>query len=134
MDLRRSSPSFGRHVAAELSAENARQLYVPVGFAHGFCTLEPDTEIAYKVDGYYAPDCDAGLAWDDPILQSLDLEYHNVDPEAGLYLGLEQENRVRRVVTEAAIAQAVTTSSSGPRVRTWASVHLRAVREQQRVP
>lgn len=68
VDIRLGSPSYGRHVAVELSAENGLMLYVPVGFAHGFATLEPNTEVAYKVSDTYAPDCDRGLAWNDPAL------------------------------------------------------------------
>jgi len=68
VDLRSDSPTYGRHVAAELSAANGLMLYVPAGFAHGFATREADTEVAYKVSDTYAPDCDRGLAWDDPAL------------------------------------------------------------------
>lgn len=65
VDIRRASPTYGHWVEAELSAENGRQLYVPVGFAHGFVTLEPDTEVTYKVTDVYAPQCDAGVIWRD---------------------------------------------------------------------
>ena len=68
VDLRRSSPTFGRHFAAELSAENWQQLFVPVGFAHGFCTLTEDAEVLYKVSALYSAAHDRGLAWDDPDL------------------------------------------------------------------
>lgn len=68
VDLRRGSPTYGRHVAAELSAENGDQLYVPVGFGHAFVTLEPDVEVAYKVSDVYAPDCDGGVLWSDAAI------------------------------------------------------------------
>ena len=64
VDLRRGSPTYGRWVGAELSAENGHQLYIPVGFAHGFLTLEPDCEVVYKCSDTYAPDHDGGIAWD----------------------------------------------------------------------
>jgi len=65
VDLRKGSPTFGKHAFAELSAENGRQLFVPVGFGHAFVTLEPDTEVVYKVSDVYAAACDGGVAWDD---------------------------------------------------------------------
>ena len=68
VDIRVGSPTYGRHVSAILSADGWEQLFVPVGFAHGFCTIEPDTEVLYKASDYYAPDHDRGLRWDDPAL------------------------------------------------------------------
>lgn len=68
VDIRVGSQTYGQHVACELSAENWQQLWVPRGFAHGFLTLEADTEVLYKVDAEYDPATDAGIAWDDPAL------------------------------------------------------------------
>ena len=66
VDIRRGSPTYGQWVGYDLSAENDTQLYIPVGFAHGFATLEPDSEIVYKCSDYYAPETEGALRWDDP--------------------------------------------------------------------
>lgn len=73
VDIRKGSSSFGQHVAVELSEENKRQLLVPRGFAHGFVVLSDDAVFAYKVDNYYSPECDRGIAFDD---SNLNIDWH----------------------------------------------------------
>ncbi len=68
VDVRTGSPMFGRHVSAMLSADNGVQIFVPKGFAHGYLTLEPGTEVIYKVTDVYDPSCEHGVAWNDPAL------------------------------------------------------------------
>lgn len=68
VDLRRKSATYGKFAAAKLSALGGEQLFVPAGFAHGYCTLEPETEVIYKVDARYAPEAEGGVLWNDPDL------------------------------------------------------------------
>jgi dTDP-4-dehydrorhamnose 3,5-epimerase len=66
VDLRKGSATYGKWCGARLTADGGEQIFVPQGFAHGYCTLEPNTVVAYKVDAYYAPQSEAGLMWNDP--------------------------------------------------------------------
>jgi dTDP-4-dehydrorhamnose 3,5-epimerase len=96
VDLRRGSPTYARHVAAVISARAWNQILVPIGFAHGFCTLEPDTEIVYKVTQYYAPEHDRGILWNDP---DLGIEWPVTDEMAVLSAKDRSQPRLRDVVS-----------------------------------
>jgi dTDP-4-dehydrorhamnose 3,5-epimerase len=95
VDIRRGSPTYGRWVAAELSAENGAQLWIPAGFLHGFVTLEPDVDVLYKVDAFYAGDCEGAVRWDDGDLAidwgiaSADAVLSDKDAVAGAFRDLE---------------------------------------------
>lgn len=88
VDIRKGSPTFGKHVAVELSDENKRQMFIPRGFAHGFVVLSKTVVFQYKCDNYYAPEAEAGIAWDDPVLE-IDWK---VDAEAVLLSEKDKKN------------------------------------------
>jgi dTDP-4-dehydrorhamnose 3,5-epimerase len=80
VDIRRSSPTFGQHVMVELSEDNKRQFFIPRGFAHGFLVLSDEAIFTYKVDNVYTPQAEAGIRWNDPVLN---IEWP-IDPQAVL--------------------------------------------------
>jgi dTDP-4-dehydrorhamnose 3,5-epimerase len=106
VDLRSGSPTFGRWFGAELTAENARQLFVPVGFAHGFQALTDIAEVQYKQTGYYAPETEISVAWDDP---EIGVEWPLRDPL------LSDRDRARAIsLKEYAKAPAFVYQETGP--------------------
>lgn len=100
VDIRKNSPTFGQHVAVELSEDNKRQLLVPRGFAHGFVVLEEDTIFAYKVDNYYSPKCDRGIAFDDAKLdidwqiEHKDLQLSEKDTKQPKLFDIKDDNEI----------------------------------------
>ncbi len=97
VDIRKGSPTFGKHVSVELSSTNKKQLLVPRGFAHAFVVLEDETVFAYKVDNYYSPECDRGVAFDDEALGidwTIALEELNLSAKDKLQPKLAQTNDI----------------------------------------
>ena len=95
VDIRRGSPTFGKHVSAVIGADNWRQILVPIGFAHGFVTLEPNTEVIYKVSSYYSPKDERGILWNDP---KLGIDW-GIDPSAAV---LSEKDRKYPTLAEVA--------------------------------
>ena len=109
VDLRPGSPTVGRSDQVELDTSLGRLLWVPPGFAHGFCTLEPDTEVFYKVDSPYRPDAELSVAWDDPTLNI------NWPVEANdVVLSEKDKNGVSLTEALAAIRSALDAATAGP--------------------
>jgi dTDP-4-dehydrorhamnose 3,5-epimerase len=106
LDLRAGSTTFGRHVRTLVTAEEGNQILVPAGFAHGFCTLEPETDVIYKVSAYYAPELDRGILWNDPdlgidwpvgsrdaVLSDRDRRHPRLKDATDLYVSLSRAKR-----------------------------------------
>ena len=92
VDVRKDSPTWGQWVGAELTAENGHQLYIPIGFAHGFVTLEDDCEVTYKCSDTYAPANDGGIRWDDPAIGGSGIDW---PIPAGIIPELSDKDRVQ---------------------------------------
>jgi dTDP-4-dehydrorhamnose 3,5-epimerase len=88
VDVRRGSPTYGQHVRVTLSAAEWNQIYVPIGFAHGFVTTEPDTEVVYKVSNCYSPEHERGIRFDDPALQ---IDW-GIDPATAVLSGRDRQH------------------------------------------
>lgn len=96
VDIRKASPTFGKHVTAVISAANWRQILVPVGFAHGFVTLEENTEVIYKVTTYYSPKDERGILWNDP---ALGIDW-GIDPKSATLSDKDTKNPVLANATD----------------------------------